>query len=106
MTKLKKTAILDDDGKIIGYEAKAKNIQIRVCKKKDADPIIIANHYSHKVTRNSFYLSQFTMKAKYQVLYKLAMVLILERRETIILMKLGSLIECGLVMICLNSVKL
>lgn len=54
MTKLKKTAILDDDGKIIGYEAKAKNIQIRVCKKKDADPIIIANHYSHKVTRNSF----------------------------------------------------
>ncbi len=26
MTKLKKTAILDDDGKIIGYEAKAKNI--------------------------------------------------------------------------------
>ena len=50
MTQLKKTAILDDDGKIIGYEAKAKNIQIRVCKKKDADPIIIANHYSHKVT--------------------------------------------------------
>nr|DAE49773.1 MAG TPA: hypothetical protein [Caudoviricetes sp.] len=46
------------------------------------------------------------MKAKFQVLYKLAMVLILERRETIILMKLGSLIECGLVMICLNSVKL
>nr|DAW52101.1 MAG TPA: hypothetical protein [Caudoviricetes sp.] len=29
------------------------------------------------------------------MLYKLAMVLILERRETIILMKLGSLIECG-----------
>ena len=54
MTKLKKTAILDDDGNIIGYEAKAKNIQIRVCKKSDADPIIIANHYSHKVTRNSF----------------------------------------------------
>nr|DAY99620.1 MAG TPA: hypothetical protein [Caudoviricetes sp.] len=26
MTKLKKTAILDDDGNIIGYEAKAKNI--------------------------------------------------------------------------------
>lgn len=54
MTKLKKTAILDDDGNIIGYEAKAKNIQIRVCKKSDADPIIIANHYSHTVTRNSF----------------------------------------------------
>lgn len=54
MTKLKKNAIIDADGNIIGYEAKAKNIQIRVCKKSEADPIIIANHYSHKVTRNSF----------------------------------------------------
>ena len=51
MTKLKKTAILDDDGKIIGYEAKAKNIQIRVCKKSDADPIIITS-----VRDNELYL--------------------------------------------------
>lgn len=54
MTQLKKTAIIDDDGNVIGYEAKAKNIQIIVCKKSEADPIIIKNHYSHKVTRNSF----------------------------------------------------
>lgn len=54
MTQLKKTAIIDDDGNVIGYEAKAKNIQIRVCRKSEADPIIIKNHYSHKVTRNSF----------------------------------------------------
>ena len=95
MTKLKKTAILDDDGKIIGYEAKAKNIQIRACKKSDADPIIIANHYSHKVTRNSFLSFLVYYEGKVSGAYKLAMVLILERRETIILMKLGSLIECG-----------
>ena len=25
-----------------------------VCSKKEADPIIIQNHYSHKVTKNSF----------------------------------------------------
>ena len=53
MTKIKKKPILKD-GKIIGYEAPEKGIKIVVCQKSEADPIIIANHYSHKVTRNSF----------------------------------------------------
>ena len=54
MAKIKKNPILDDDGNIIGYEAPEKGIKILVCDKKEADPIIIANHYSHKVTKNSF----------------------------------------------------
>ena len=54
MAKIKKNPILDDDGNIIGYEAPEKGIKILVCDKKEADPIIIANHYSHTVTKNSF----------------------------------------------------
>jgi hypothetical protein len=54
MSKLKKNPILDDSGHIIGYEAPTKEIQIKVCDKKEADTIIIANHYSHKATKNSF----------------------------------------------------
>ena len=53
MGKIKKYPIYKDE-KIIGYEAPEKEIQIIVCDKKEADPIIIKNHYSHKVTKNSF----------------------------------------------------
>ena len=53
MTKIKKKPIIQD-GKYVGYEAPSKGIKILVCKKSEADPIIVANHYSHKVTRNSF----------------------------------------------------
>lgn len=52
--KLKKNPIKDSSGAIIGYEAPSKGIQIITCTKAEADPIIKANHYSHKVTRNSF----------------------------------------------------
>lgn len=54
MSKLKKSPILDTEGNIIGYEQKDKGIRIVVCNKKEADEIIIANHYSHKATKNSF----------------------------------------------------
>lgn len=54
MSKIKKYPILNEAGEIIGYEAPAKGIKIVVCKKSEADPIIIKNHYSHKVTKNSF----------------------------------------------------
>lgn len=54
MSKLKKNPILNDDGDIIGYEAPQKEIKILVCTKKEADAIIIKNHYSHKATKNSF----------------------------------------------------
>jgi hypothetical protein len=54
MSKLKKYPILDDACNIIGYEAPSKDIKIMVCNKKEADEIIIANHYSHKATKNSF----------------------------------------------------
>ena len=53
MGKIKKIPIYQDN-KIIGYEAPSKGIKIVGCKKSEADPIIIANHYSHKVTKNSF----------------------------------------------------
>ena len=53
MGKIKKIPIYQDN-KIIGYEAPSKGIKIVVCKKSEADPIIITNHYSHKVTKNSF----------------------------------------------------
>ena len=53
MGKIKKIPIYQDN-KIIGYEAPSQGIKIVVCKKSEADPIIIANHYSHKVTKNSF----------------------------------------------------
>lgn len=51
---LKKDPIKDDDGKLIGYEVKSKETKIIVCKKDEADKIIIEHHYSHKVTKNSF----------------------------------------------------
>lgn len=54
MAKIKKYPILDADGNIVGYEAPDKGIKIVVCSKKEADPIIVANHYSHKVTKNNF----------------------------------------------------
>lgn len=53
MGKIKKYPIYKDD-KLIGYEAPEKEIQIVICDKREADPIIIKNHYSHKVTKNSF----------------------------------------------------
>lgn len=53
MGKIKKYPVIEDE-RIVGYEAPEKEIKILVCKKSEADPIIIANHYSHKVTRNSF----------------------------------------------------
>lgn len=53
MGKIKKIPIYYDN-KIIGYEAPSKGIKIVVCKKSEADPIIINHHYSHKVTKNSF----------------------------------------------------
>ena len=41
-------------GGCIGYEAPEKEIQIVECDKSQADRIICAHHYSHKVTKNSF----------------------------------------------------
>ena len=52
--KLKKKAVYDSNGAIIGYEAPQKGITIKVCEKKEADKLIIAYNYSHKVTKNSF----------------------------------------------------
>lgn len=54
MGKLKKKPIYNSENKIIGYECPEKEIKIIVCEKKQADAIIIKNHYSHKVTKNSF----------------------------------------------------
>ena len=53
MGKIKKIPIYQDNN-VIGYEAPNKGIKIVVCKKSEADPIIINHHYSHKVTKNSF----------------------------------------------------
>lgn len=53
MGKIKKYPIYKDNV-IVGYEAPEKEIKIIVCEKNQADPIIIKNHYSHKVTINSF----------------------------------------------------
>lgn len=50
----KKSPVVDEEGRIIGFELKQKEIRIVVCDKKDADAIIIQNHYSHKATKNSF----------------------------------------------------
>jgi hypothetical protein len=54
MAKIKKNPIVDDNGNIVGYEAPDKGIKIVVCDRKEADPIIIQNHYSHKVAKNTF----------------------------------------------------
>lgn len=52
--KLKKRPICDLFGGVIGYEAPDKEIKIIECDKAQADRIIVAHHYSHKVTQNSF----------------------------------------------------
>lgn len=54
MGKLSKKPIYDWTGHIIGYECQEKYIKIIVCEKKNADKIIILNHYSKKPTKNSF----------------------------------------------------
>ena len=54
MATLKKQPIYDWTNFIIGYECKQKEIKILVCKKSDADRIIVKNHYSKKPTKNSF----------------------------------------------------
>tara|TARA_R110000868_G_scaffold322138_1_gene583127 strand:+ start:18 stop:644 length:627 start_codon:yes stop_codon:yes gene_type:complete len=54
MTKLKKNPLYDWTGHLIGYECKKKDIAIKWCNKKDADNIIVKNHYSKKSTKNSF----------------------------------------------------
>lgn len=41
-------------GGVKGYECPEKGIRIEECEKAMADKIIMKNHYSHKVTRNSF----------------------------------------------------
>ena len=52
--RYKKVPICDLLGGCIGYEAPEKEIQIIECEKSQADRIIVAHHYSHKVTSNSF----------------------------------------------------
>lgn len=52
--KLKKCLVKDWLGFPSGYECPSKGIRIIVCKKEDADKIIITNHYSGKSTKNSF----------------------------------------------------
>ena len=54
MAKLKKKEIKDWTGCLVGYECPSKEIKIVVCEKKEADSIIIENHYSKKPTKNSF----------------------------------------------------
>lgn len=51
---LTKKPILDIFDNIIGYDCPSKGIKIIECEKKSADSIIIRNHYSHKLTKNSF----------------------------------------------------
>lgn len=51
---LKKAPITDWTGDTIGFECKAKNIKIIICKKSEADAIITKHHYSKKPTKNSF----------------------------------------------------
>ena len=52
--RIHKQPICDLMGGCIGYEAPEKGIQIIECEKSQADKIICAHHYSHKVTQNSF----------------------------------------------------
>ena len=52
--RYKKVPICGLLGDCIGYEAPEKGIQIVECEKSQADRIIKAHHYSHKVTSNSF----------------------------------------------------
>ena len=53
MSKFKKKPIYEN-GSVVGFEVKEKELQLRLCKKKEADELIIKNHYSHKTTQNSF----------------------------------------------------
>ena len=52
--RYRKQPVMDLLGRCIGYECPEKGIMIRECEKSEADRIIIANHYSHKVAPNSF----------------------------------------------------
>lgn len=52
--RIQKLPITDLLGYCIGYEAPEKGIKIIECEKSAADRIIEKNHYSHKVTQNSF----------------------------------------------------
>ena len=52
--RISKRPIFDLMGCCIGYEAQEKGIRIIECEKGEADRIICRNHYSHKVTKNSF----------------------------------------------------
>lgn len=54
MGKLKKNAIIDWTGYIIGFECPSKTIKILICEKYQADDIIKKFHYSKKPTKNSF----------------------------------------------------
>lgn len=53
MKKLRKVAIEDLFGFVIGYEAPDKEIKILECTKAEADRVIVPHHYSHTVTTNS-----------------------------------------------------
>lgn len=52
--RYKKEPICDLFGGCIGYKVPEKGIEIIECDKSHADRIIVNNHYSHKVTKNSF----------------------------------------------------
>lgn len=51
--KLKKRPITDLFGYCMGYECPEKQIAIVECQRVEADEIIIAHHYSHKVAPNT-----------------------------------------------------
>ena len=53
MRKQKKMPIRDLSGYVIGYACPAKDIKIVECEKGQADEVIVAHHYSHKVAQNS-----------------------------------------------------
>jgi hypothetical protein len=68
MATLKKNPVYDWTNFIIGYECISKEIKILVCKKSQADEIIVKHHYSKKPTKNSFCLFWFTTKEIYTAL--------------------------------------
>ena len=51
--KTHKRPLLSMFGAVIGYESIEKDICIYECEKTVADAIIVPNHYSHKVTKNT-----------------------------------------------------
>lgn len=54
MAKLKKRAVVDWTGTVVGFECPSKAIKIIECEKADADAVITKHHYSGKPTKNSF----------------------------------------------------